>query len=201
MVSRKTPARKRKLIKRKQVRGHHPPHLKVQARELYLYTASTMIEIADLVKVPEGTIRSWYFQDKWPEARRILEKELQERSDFEAAQIIHENRNKVMRRHLQVGEKLENQIEKRVDDANNRDSLLETNQLLDLSRAFLSSGNVTSRVVGLDKASHIGEGGGIKILINTTGTPTPIPPNPEPLHREPIDVQPEETSSGDGDPF
>ena len=114
MASRKIPARKRKICKRKQVRGHHPPHVKIQARELYLYTASTLLEIADMVKVPVGTIRSWYFIDKWTDARRKLEKDLQERSDFEAAQIIHENRNKVMKRHLQVGEKLEEQIEKNI---------------------------------------------------------------------------------------
>jgi hypothetical protein len=196
------------MSEEKHVVGVHPPHVKVKARELYLTTKLTLAEIAGRVAVPLNTVRSWHFHDKWPDERRRLEKDLQERSDFEAARVVQESRVGVMKRHLTVGEKIEDHAEKILDKATEDEKNLKPDDLLSVSKAFQASGNITGRVVGLDQAGgRAGGPTGVAVLINTNFVPTPSapqnPPGPDPKSPEDvgdlIDVEPEPDE--DEEPF
>lgn len=173
MTDQTKPAKKKRI-------AAHSPLTKIKALELYLYSSLTLREIAKQVKVPDGTLRSWYQFEKWPAQRRALQKDLQDRLHEETARIIRENRAAVMKRHIKVGGKLEDQIEKVLDKAVEKGDLFKSEDLLNLGRALQSSGKVTGAAVGIDHRNQSDASSPVNILIHTGMSPRPAE-DPEPV--------------------
>jgi len=164
---------------RRRVR-RHPPHVKVQAKELYMFTTATYKTISEKLGVPKPTLRFWSKEDKWPDERRKLERDLQERSSFEVAKTIRDNVGKVLSRQLAVGEKLENHIQKIVDKALDDDTMLTPEDVMLLAKAFNSSGRITSQAVGIQHRNMRSKDGvtPVNVLINTNFTPKELTADP-----------------------
>lgn len=153
----------------------------------------TMADIAEQLEVPIDTFRDWYRAGKWPDIRKKLEVDLKERIQAETAKIIAEHKPELLKRHLRVGEKIENQIERTVDAAAKKDSPMKPADLLDTAKAFQASGLVSGKAAGVDGKDNQGGVGNVNVLIHTGFTPTPVV-------QPSIDVDPAEDDD-EGDPF
>lgn len=115
-----------------------------------------MAEIADNLDIPIETLRTWSTAYKWPAKRRKVMLELQEDVDADCTRIIRRAKKKVITRHLDGSQKLEDAIIKHIDAHGE----INAKNLEALSKALNQSTAVSARVIGIDKAGK-GEGLGI----------------------------------------
>jgi transposase-like protein len=167
-----------------------PAALKSACLADYINTTNSLKKIAEDHNVSYHTLQSWYRKEKWPEKRQEIEKDLADRTVAECAKIVSDSRAKVMRRHLKVGGRLEEAINKRLDRQGEN---IPPRDLADLGKALKASGDVSGRVVGLDlrKNEQVPQ---VNLLVNTNFTPVPAPQS------EPKTV-PAEVVDDESDPF
>lgn len=139
----------------------------------------TSKEIAQEYNVNFHTIKAWAKDDKWLAQKNELEDQKAMNFMMKYKNDLMEHRLVVMRRHLGIGEKLEKRIEQILDSS----AYISASQILDLSRAMKSAGDVTARAVGMtdknDPLAFTNESGGKGVLtsgiiINVGGMPSPI---------------------------
>lgn len=172
-----------------------PAIVKATCLAEYLNTSKSLKQIAEEQNINFHTVHMWHRNDKWADRRRKMEKDLEERTVAECVQIASEARAEVMRRHLKVGGKLEDAIEKKLDANAGINAIpMQPRDLADLGKALKSSGDVSGRAVGLDLRREE-QKSQINLLINTGFTPVPAEPKPV----EAIDVQADEET--EPDPF
>ena len=163
-----------------------PAHVKADCLLDYLNTSKTLAEIAKSHGVSLPCLLLWHQKGRWTDKRHLMHKDIEERT------VVECRRAKVMNRHLNVGGKIEDMIEKTLDDNKKANKNTHPRDLADLGKALKSSGDVSGRVVGLD-SRQAEEKSQINFLINTNFTPYVAGPKPVA-----IDVQ---SSEDEEDPF
>lgn len=168
----------------------YTPYQRQQAKAMYIMEGRSARQISELLNVPVVNIAQWRNLGKWASQRAEIIKELDEKMRADVHRIVNENKTVVMQRHLDIGSKIEQAVEKVVDESLSDDGRPLNPEELELaSKAFMQSAKVTGQVVGLSSREHA-EGNNMNILIQTGFTPEPVRIlTPTPVT---VDVQSEE---------
>ena len=110
----------------------YDPAVKARAYELYLNSDLDTTDIAIDVGVPRSTVSAWARDGHWLDR-----------------QIIIRNRKPVMERHLRISEKLEEAIEKVIDDATKDDGIPSDIKLKRLAEALSSATGISARAAAI----------------------------------------------------
>lgn len=127
----------------------YDPKVKARAYHLYLNTDLAPDDIAIDVAVPKSVVLSWARDGKWRDRKLELEREVLARAEDSYRQLIIANRKPVLERHLRVGAKLEEAIEKVLDEATRDDGLPSDMKLKRLAEALASATGITARAAAI----------------------------------------------------
>lgn len=127
----------------------YAPPVKARAYELYLNSDLDTTDIAIDVGVPRSTVATWAREGHWLERKQEIEHELMQRSEDSYRQLILRNRKPVLERHLRISEKLEEAIEKVIDDATRDDGVPSDIKLKRLAEALSSATGISARAAAI----------------------------------------------------
>lgn len=126
---------------------------RIEAFELYLAGQHTLGQIAVNLDIPENTIKQWHYRRKWRARRESIELRIREEHEQTIEGIIAEAQPKVLKRHLEVGSKLEEGVSEALDRSKDEDdpTPLSPADLLNLGKTFNQSASITGRAIGLHR--------------------------------------------------
>ena len=138
-----------------------------EAYALFVFEAKSARKTSDLLGIPFDTVKSWLKRDKWVMKRKEIETEIMESMHSQALVLISQNHAKVIKRHLNLGERLDQSIDDCISTAVGPDGDGEEKILLDpesinfLAKAFKNSADVTHRIAKItDRSIGDAEAGG-----------------------------------------
>lgn len=125
------------------------PAVLAKAYELYLNTDLDITDIAVSLSVPRSAVAAWVRNGKWEARKQELIQELFKSSEDKYRALILANRAPTVERHLRVGKKLEEAIERNIDEATADGGAPSDMRLKRLAESLSSVSSVTARAAGV----------------------------------------------------
>jgi hypothetical protein len=128
-----------------------------EAYALFVFEAKSARKTADRLGIPFDTIKTWMKRDKWMSKRKEIETEIMESMHSQAMVLISQNHAKIIKRHLNLGERLDQSIEDCIKDNENftgedgeKIIRLDPESINFLAKAFKNSADVTHRIAKIN---------------------------------------------------
>lgn len=138
---------------------NYDPHVKAKAYELFLTSDLSLPDIALDLAIPQQVVASWALSGKWRDRRKELEVELFKNAEDKYRALIMQHRVPVLERHLRVSGKLEEAIDKAVDELTKDGDTIDSRELKRLAESLSSATAVSARAAGI--SDKFFDGGGI----------------------------------------
>ena len=140
--------------------GHVAYH---KAYAMFVFESKSSKKVGESLGIPVETVKTWIRRDKWTAKREEVEKEIMEAMHSQALLLIAQNHGKIIRRHLNLGEKLDKSIDDCLDEQTTVDGkiVLEPESINFLSKAFKNSADVTHRIARItdkERGDHSSNG-------------------------------------------
>jgi len=123
---------------------HYDPVIKARAYELYLHSGGDMTDIALQLQVPRNVVAKWACDGKWSKRKEILALEIMKAAEFKYRDFMLTNRMGTVERHVRIGAKLEEAVEKLLQKLEDNQSVSST-EVRRLADALSSVAAVTAR--------------------------------------------------------
>jgi len=141
----------------------YDPRVKARAYDLFLNTDLNVTDIAVDIGVARATVASWVRAGNWRLEKQKIEDELMRGAEDKYRRLIIANRGPVVERHLRISEKLEEAIEKVIDEATRDDGVPSDMKLKRLAEALASVTGISARAAAVsDKPFSNGQDQGDK---------------------------------------
>jgi len=127
---------------------HYDPVIKARAYELYLHSGGDMTDIALQLQVPRNVVAKWACDGKWSKRKEILALEIMKAAEFKYRDFMLTNRMGTVERHVRIGAKLEEAVEKLLQKLEDNQSVSST-EVRRLADALSSVAAVTARASGV----------------------------------------------------
>jgi transposase-like protein len=130
---------------------NYDPRVKAQAFNSFLTTDLSLSDIALDLGVSSKVVASWSRKGGWLERKKEIETELFKSAEDQYRRLIVEHRVPTMLRHLRVSGKLEEGIEKVIDEETKDDRTPNDMKLKRMAEALSSSATVSARAAGISE--------------------------------------------------
>ena len=122
---------------------------------MYVFEGKSMKTASEEVGVPFDTVRAWGKRDKWTMKRKEIEAEIMESMHSQALVLISQNHAGVIKRHLDLGERLDKSMDDCLRESTGHDGTirLEPESINFLAKAYKNSADVTHRIVKINDRS------------------------------------------------
>jgi len=132
---------------------HYDPEVKARMYNEFLTSNKDPSELAIEFNVPRHVIAAWVKEGGWLERKREVEKDLIKAYEDQYRQVLRENKLPVIRRHLKLGQQLEEAIgeviEEELRSPSGKDGRVNDMKLKRMAEALVASSSVTAKAVGL----------------------------------------------------
>ncbi len=155
-----------------------------EALQLYLDGTLSDSEICSNLNLAPALLRSWIKDGEWATKRNEAEADIIARSNTQFKKHIAKKRLETAKRHLNIASMIEDQIKKRIEEAEDPSGNsplagipISMRDLRDMSQALKTAADTSARAVVLTEreseynGSFRGEGDGIRRLINVNIMP------------------------------
>lgn len=127
----------------------YAPELMAKAYDLYLSSNLTTVDIAIDLGLPQKVVASWVRRGGWKEKKREATMELMLAAENKFRDFMLENKLPTMQRHLRVAGKIEEAVERFMDQELKDDQVPKSMDLKRMAETLASATTVSARAVGL----------------------------------------------------
>lgn len=127
----------------------YAPELMAKAYDLYLSSNLTTVDIAIDLGLPQKVVASWVRRGGWKEKKREATTELMLAAENKFRDFMLENKLPTMQRHLRVAGKIEEAVERFMDQELKDDQVPGSMDLKRMAETLASATTVSARAVGL----------------------------------------------------
>lgn len=133
------------------------PQVKIRAYDMFLNTMKSFEEIAVELAVPLKDLKTWVRQGNWVARKQDIMDTAMRASDQRLQEFIIRNRQPTAERHLKVATKIEDAVDKTLEDRTKGDKVADPKVLKTLAEALSSSAGVSGKAVGITDAGIQGD--------------------------------------------
>jgi transposase-like protein len=127
----------------------YDPKVKAQAYETFLTSDLGYAEIALDLGIPVQVVTKWAIDGKWRDRKHEIDVELFRQAEDKYRALVMKVRVPVLERHLRVSGKLEEAIDKAVDELTENGDTIDSRELKRLAESLSSVTGVSARAAGI----------------------------------------------------
>jgi transposase-like protein len=157
----------------------YDPKVKAKAYELFLTTDLSMTDIAIDLGISSKVVASWSRQGKWMNRKKEVEMELFKSAESDYRALVVQNRVPVVKRHLRISEKVEESIERVLDEILKDEGIPNDMKVKRMAEALSVVSAVSARAAGVTDrpfSDNLDEDGNKKVPLIMVNVQASAPP-------------------------